>query len=426
MSWRFIASRLNGNGTETFLDYNIPLSGAEITRDLSGPGVISGTITPEIAAMVGPDGEPLLQPWSTAIYAEEDGVIRDGAILEALTEEGPDLILDAVGFTAYAKDTPYTSTYSVHTRDPLQIVRDIWNHIEGHKGGNLGVSVSLATSPIRLGTPEDPRLTAAKNAERDAQKEYDERKAVYEDAKRAYDKDKTDAKKKARDDAKKALDAAKKVLDKAKDTRSKFKDGEAKHYTLNWWETFDLGGEIDDLAANTPFDYVMDHAWRPDGTVSHFLRLGYPTLGRRRHDLRFMVGENVYTLPSVERDGDEYADTVVVLGAGEGRKMVRATASKAAGRLRRVKVHEDKSVKTTAKAERLAASLLRLYGGEETITTVEVLDHPNAAIGTYDVGDEILVQHPTGWTDDLAVWSRILSIRFSPETGLSTLELARA
>lgn len=410
MAWRYIAARLNGNGTETFLDYDLPLAGAEIHRELSGPGGLSGTISPEVAALKGPDGEPILQPWSTVIYAEESGVIRDGAILESLTENGPDLDLDAVGFTGYAKDEPYTSVYTVYETDALAVARHVWAHIQSKRGGNLGIEVDDTRSGVLLGIPEDPKLTAAKSAEGSALAAYDAKR-------KAYNANKSAANKKAMEDAKKALD-------KAKDTTSKIKDGEAKPYVLNWWETFDLGGELDALAADTPFDYRMEHSWSGD-EVKHFLRLGYPLLGRRRHDLRFMVGENVYTVPQVERNGEDYADTVVVLGAGEGRKMVRATASNVSGRLHRTKIHEDKSLRTTARAQRVASALLKAYSGEPQVTELEVVDHPNARLGSYDVGDEILVQHPDGWSD-VAVWSRIISISFHPESGSASLELLPA
>jgi len=591
MAWRFIASRLNGDGTETFLDYDLPIAGAEINRELSGPGGITGTIAPEIAQLVGEDGEPILVPWSTVIYAEENGVIRDAAILESLTENGPVLDLDAVGFTGYAKDEPYTGVYTTYRTDPLTIVRHVWSHIQDKKGANLGVEVdALSATPVRLGIPEDPKLTAAKSAEGSAL-------AAYDQARKAYNASKTAANKLAMENAKKALD-------KAKDETSKIKDGAAKPYALNWWEHFDLGGELDTLAADTPFDYRMDHSWEdraqvdeafnlaymggttfhtaitgstytggPRGTtvakgvrttsgataiylmrtarpsvtpgsiytatamvrvsvagtynlrlafngltggvpsqgyalnagqwtklsitaaipsdvtstgldlldpitrpvgatieiteptltlrdqpienygdgnmpgwewlgtpgssasrrlpvspggVKHFLRFGYPMLGHRRHDLRFMVGENVYEVPTIERDGDDYADTVIVLGAGEGRKMVRATASKISDRLHRTKIHEDKSIRTAARAQRLADSLLALYSGDEKVLELEVVDHPNARLGSYDVGDEILIQHPDGWGNGSAVWSRIISISFHPESGSASLELLPA
>ena len=40
--WRYIASRLNGDGTETFLSYDVPISGCQVTDVLSGAGGISG------------------------------------------------------------------------------------------------------------------------------------------------------------------------------------------------------------------------------------------------------------------------------------------------------------------------------------------------------------------------------------------------
>ena len=66
MGWRYIATKLNGDGTETVLDWDLPIVQPSFTDELSGAGGMSGTIAPEIARLR-VDGEPIFVPWSTAL-----------------------------------------------------------------------------------------------------------------------------------------------------------------------------------------------------------------------------------------------------------------------------------------------------------------------------------------------------------------------
>lgn len=366
--WRYLATRLNGDGTETFLSNDVPLQGAQLREDLSGPGGITGTISPEVAHLKTGDGEPVFVPWSTAIYAEKDGHIRAGAILADLDESGPNLSLDCMGFSGYLQGQPYNGDLSRVQVDPLDMARHLWQHKQGLAGGNLGLVLEGTKSPVRIGTEAEQREFTTSNGE----------------------------------------------------TVS----FEAGPYTLAWWKTHDMGREFDDLAASTPFDYRVVHAW--DGeAISHTLRVGYPTLGRRRHDLRFMVGENVFTVPQIDYSGDEFASEVVVLGAGEGRKMVRGSAPRVTGRLHRAVVVQDKTLTSKKTADAAAARELAARLGDADVDEITALDHPHAPIGSYDVGDEILVQSRQGWTDDLNLWVRILAITTEPEKNHSVLTVAR-
>lgn len=368
MGWRFLATRLNGDGTETFLSNDVPLQGAQLREDLSGPGGITGTIEPEITRLRSPAGEPLFMPWSTAIYAEKDGHIRAGAILADLVEDGPKLGLDCVGFTGYLQGQPYKADGSWVQVDPLVMARHIWAHKQGMKGANLGLVLDATTSPVRIGTKEEEVKFTTENGE-----------------------------------------------------EVNFQTGP---YTLQWWKDHDLGKAFDDLATETPFDYLVAHAWSGE-TISHRLRLGYPTIGRRRDDLRFQVGENVFDTPEVIYDGDEYASEVVVLGAGEGRKMIRGEFSKTTGRLQRTVVVTDKTLRNKKAANAAATRELSARLGDEDIDSLTVLDHPHAPIGSYTSGDEILIRSRHGWTQDIELWVRVLSIVTEPEKNQATLSVAR-
>lgn len=366
--WRYLATRLNGNGTETFLSNDVPLLGAQLREDLSGPGGITGTITPEIARLRSSAGEPLFMPWSTAVYAEKDGNIRAGAILADMEETGPDLSLDCVGFTGYLQGQPYTGDISRVQVDPLEMARHLWAHQQGKRGGNLGLVMDSTTSPVRVGTPaRDVNFTTGAGEEVSFQ---------------------------------------------------------AGPYTLQWWKDHDMGKAFDDLATETPFDYLVAHTWTGE-TISHRLRLGYPTIGRRRHDLRFQVGENIFAFPPILYDGDDYASDVVVLGAGEGRTMIRGEGSKPTGRLRRTAVVTDKTLRSKQSANSAAARELAARLGNEDIDTLTALDHPHAPVGSYAPGDEILIRSRGGWTTDVELWVRVLAIVIEPEKNHATLTVAR-
>lgn len=355
--WRYIARRLNGDGTEIGLDSELPLSGVELREDLSGPGGLTGSITPEVARLKA-RGEPILAPWSTAIYAELDGRIRAGGILVDLDDSGPNLGLDCVGFTGYASGIPYTSERVFIKADPLDVARHIWDHLQSQKGGNLGLTADATKSPVRIG--DDPNDPNAKNP-----------------------------------------------------------------FRLIWFQDHDLGASFDQLAADTPFEYRVQHDW--DGEdIAHRLVLGYPRIGRRRTDLRFMVGENITVIPQISYDGDEYASEAIVFGGGEGRDMIRGTRTGNAGRLRRPVIVMDKALRSTKDAEARADRELALRMADADMTEIVLWEHPNAPYGSFQVGDEILIQTAPGWTDGLALWSRIVSIKFSPETGTATLSLLRA
>ncbi len=358
--WRYLAARLNGDGTETFLDTEVPIAGVELREDLSGPGGITGTISPEIARLQY-QGDPVFVPWSTAIYAEKDGLIRGGGILVDMDDSTPDLSLDCMGFSGYPSGIPYTSEIVQVQVDPLDMARHIWEHLQSQKGGNLGMVVDATTSPIRIGDGPDAEVFGQNMGP----------------------------------------------------------------YRLAWFQDHDLGSEFDRLAADTPFEYRVQHAWAGD-TVSHRLVLGYPTIGRRRSDLRFVVGENITLIPTIEYDGSEYASEAIVLGSGEGRTMVRGVHSGNPGRLRRPVIVTDKNLRSKKDADARAGRELALRMGSADISEISVRDHEHARYGSYQVGDEILIETTDGWSDSLALWCRILSTKFNPEANTAVLTVVRS
>ena len=198
----------------------------------------------------------------------------------------------------------------------------------------------------------------------------------------------------------------------------------------SWWETPVLGDMADGLVdADDSPDYTCAVAWGPDGAFTHRLQVGYPRLGARRADIRFSTGVNIIDSPPVDRSGDDYANTVIGTGAGEGRSMLRAVDSVRDGRLRLECVLPLPQVKgSDILARRTAADRKRrqILGSVEQITVRP--DHPAAPYGAYQVGDDVLVDVHNVWASYTG-WARILGWTVQPggDSGESVvIDLARA
>jgi hypothetical protein len=360
--WRYIAQNVL---TGEFLHWQLPLKRDELTWDLSGPGALRGTITP-VHEELRIAGEPILQEWQTAIYAEANGSIRWGGIVHNADFDGPVWAVEAAGFSSYPHGQPYTGPlYSKINWDPTVAFVDIWAHLQSQPDGNLGVVVSRPTNcPVRIGTPAKPASTGVEAVE-------------------------------------------------------------AQPYELAWWDTTDCGSELDDLARETPFDYVEEHAWTGATSVSHTVRLGYPRLGTMRNDLLFVQGQNITKVIPVKRDGDKFANVVHGLGKGEGVQTIRAEVAVRDGRLRRVAVYSDKAVDTVNRMTSLTRREHTARQLRPEIASITVVDHPNAEFGAWQPGDDIRVLADLQWLGWTEIWCRVLSWSLEGESK-ATLNLARS
>jgi hypothetical protein len=355
--WRYFAQRMLGDGTAgEILHHDLPLADVEIEDNLTGHNALTGTISPEIASLVAPDGRPLLDEWGTAIWAEESDNIHGGGILTHSGFDGPKWGLDCVGLTGYAADLPYASSQYFVETDPADIIRHIWAHIQAQPGGNIGLEVDGLKTGLSIGVALE-------------QGEFD--------------------------------------------TQSGPLTFESGPYKLAWYQDHDLASNLDTLASDNSIDWHEEHYYSGE-VLHHRLRLGFPQLGRRRDDLRFVLGENIIAKPSVDRDGADYADEVWALGAGEGALMVRGVARRDINRLRRVAVVTDPSLRSQAGVNSAASRELAWRHTLETISEVVVRDHPHADVGSLAVGDEINVEAATGWVD-VDAWYRVVSRKIKPQ-----------
>lgn len=350
MTWRYLAQQAL---TGELLDLELPLAVDELSWQLSGPGGLAGRIEPAYAQLKFSNGRPIFEEWASYLYAEYNGELRWGGILQSSTFTGPQWALRAAGFLSYPKGIPYTGpVYTKVNADPTQIYRDIWAHLQTQPDGNLGVTVTVPTAcPARTGTTEEP-------------------------------------------------------------------------YSLSWWEAPDCGAELDTLTTETPFDVTEGHEWSTGQTIAHTVTVWWPRKGRRRDDLRF-TPDNMTAVLEVARDGASFANVVWTLGKGEGAKTVRGFDGERDGRLRRPFVYTEKMATSGARASSLSRRERLLRRLDFELSSVTVQDHPNAPLGSWALGDDILIEAELEHVGKFAMWHRVVGWQLVSDS-TATLQLARS
>lgn len=460
-SWRYIAQRAL---TGEFLDLDLPLQRDETTWTLSGAGALRGTVTPDVGRLRADDGSLLLEEWGTLLYAEADGLIRWGGIVVSSQFDDAAWAVEAAGFATYPHGLPYVGDWSRVQVDPADAFREVWRHLQAQPGGNLGVVVSDTRTPVRRGTPSVPAYTEVKIDGTWKRKDSVPASAVEPSASAllsgSMTKTSTSFKINKADkfgslkvpfDVKigsetitvgkvsgttlssltrgvgasspAAHSSGTKVTHTGTETRE-VAQVDAEPYRLAWYETTDCGSELQTLATETPFDFVESHRWDGD-VIRHDVTIGYPRLGTRRDDLAFVQGDNVIETVTPTLDGDVFANEVVGIGKGEGASALRRTTAVRDSRLRRAAVYTAKDVGNAARLDALIARELTRSRQLLSIESITVRDHPNAPIGSWSLGDDILVRAAIPWLGEVALWCRVISWSLLTDDTAS-LSLARS
>lgn len=478
---RYIIQRL---ATGEFLEYELPLVTTGPRFDRSGAGALTGTISPEWGRLIASDDKPLLDEWSTAIYSEVDGEIEWGGIVIHSRQAGSTWTVEAAGFRTVLQGLIYDDVHAFPMGvDPLTVVRFLWDYAQQHpRNQHLGVTVTGDTdSGVELG---DEALAEFRQV-------FVGGAWVSKSSVSAGDIDPHRSAPLYRKISKTATSMRLRSLagmdsitlpfnvtvgtevievhgitgttltglvrGVGNTTPTSHYAGTAvvyqgtperivsavpeKPYTLSVFESDDCGAKLDKLAAFTPFDYVEHHRWSGDQIVHEF-EVRSPRIGSQRDDLVFVQGDNIIEVVEVDRDGDDYANEVIGLGAGSGEDAVRASVDSIDisagddGRLRRTRLSPDKAERSAAALEkRIRRELATRLGIEEVIETITVIDHPNAPIGSWSVGDDIFIQATLPWLGDVAMYCRVeswqrleggkASIRLSSYSSSAHAQLAR-
>jgi hypothetical protein len=413
--WQYIAQRILDG---TWLDrVGAQMSSVTMTWDLA-TDQFQGTISPQDKERIASDGLPLFDEWSTAIYAVESGVIRWGGLLVDSDFTGSSWVLNAVGFRGYPNGNVYNgAVYTQNAVDPLSVARYIWSYLQSQPNGNLGLTVDSTTSSARIGTASFVVSTGSETLAQIA--------ALTNLTLAQLQALNTAANRHANGFAYQTLPATGNVPNGVQVITA------LAPYVLAWYNATDCGQELTNLAQTAPFDMSESHAWTDStqNAVSHRLILGYPRIGNREQELRFVEGENITALVDVSRNGASYANEILGVGAGTGSAAIRAAVgSPDANRLRRCGSVVNQAITGTNQlsviAQKALTSLQAPLGGQIASCTWQ--NHPNAPLGSFMQGDDILITVMNGWLAGQSIWHRIKSFTYDPATRTGTLTLARS
>lgn len=355
-------------GTGEWITRDLVLTDVENTITLSGPGTITGNLEPEFNRVLWPDRLRVAEDWATMIYALDDnGNFTNHGIVLPPTAYDDAARITCAGVSSYPNGYIFTDSrlWGPQAKVPAK----------KNKNGKI----------VRPGKPEiarpDPLAIFVDHWEWIQAQPHSDLGVTITGDKNT----------------------------KQGGTASKVLIGNyAEPYRLRKWEAPDLGSEIDTLAQLTPFDFREVVTWNGN-EPKHSIEVGYPRLGTKRDDLRFAMGENVPLIPAVQTV-EAGANMLIGLGKGEaGPSMAYEEMPWTDGRLRRHRVLTDKTA-TNEVLKRRMAIYREAFNQRYDVTSVAVVDHPNARLSSLRLGDDIRVvaDHPEFGPID--VWVRILSI----------------
>ena len=208
---------------------------------------------------------------------------------------------------------------------------------------------------------------------------------------------------------KEAFEASKKPWEDAK--KKAQDDGGA--WKILWWDTPDSMSEVQDAMAEAGWEWVEWSGWNADRSkILKEIRL-VKRAGRRQDQLRFVEGVNVIDQVTVQSDVSAYANSVLAIGAGEGREALRVTVGATDQRRRRLVAVDVKHITRKASLEAFARAELKRRMQRFQIAAIRVdASHPNAEKGTFGVGDTILVDVENEVYGRLQLWRRIEEVEW--------------
>jgi hypothetical protein len=378
MSWRFYVQRPKSG---LWLDTNAQLYDPELTWKLSGPNTGKAIVPAGMGVSTdAEDGKRIWGKWNTLLFAEEDGELAWAGICTAANPDEKGLSLEFVGPWGWTQHIPYNAVYSHWRTNAFDVVRALIEHAETYKPG-FNFSVPSADSQFFVGDtqpPDKPKEPHRKKGEK-LNDFYDSKR--YKD----YKEDLSD-------------------WNKLYGQREKFE--------IAFYEAPYVGEEIDALAKEVGFDYREGVEWKDRGAlkVQYNFELK-DSISHRRDDIQFVDGMNLAQALDPKDGSETYANRVIGLGAGEGRKMLRVAFGDDDGRLYQAQFVQYKSVRAVERLRALVKADHAVFSTTDPkIDELDVWDVPGfASTSSLRVGDEVKVLSQNT-VPPVDAWVRILTI----------------
>jgi hypothetical protein len=359
--FRFIVEDAHGN----ILTRDLTVQNPKVMRVLSGPANITFDVDYRDTSNSG----IYFRPWEHWIHAEkkilgEYAIWASGLVQPADVDKKTFVThMKATGFSGYAKKMPWLENWNPLACDVFEVVHKIWTHLQSYPTGNLGVTVTPATSGIEMlpGYAFDGNIL---NLD------------FFAEFIRASDKQ-------------------------------------------------DCGDHIDKLARDIPFDYVEQSSWNSDRTaINKQIFLGYPKAGVTQNWLCFIINENVMeAVPHVETQID-WASDIIIDGWFPGTEYSARLSNADPNRYRRTISQDDARINSNERAAAWARKkLTRRQTPAYWDSIIVDMGHPNAPFGFYDVGDRIMIRGPMPYIGNVSQQHKILAIAVDEGAGSCELTL---
>lgn len=344
---------------------DLVVSKPKVMRALSGPAHIEFDVDYRDLSAAGIP----FTPWGYWVHAEKEiyGVrtIWASCLVQPgqVDKKSGVMHLIAQGFAGYPKKLPWLENWNPLVADPFEVVQRVWTHLQSYSNGNLGVTVTPASSGLEIlpGYAFDGNIANLN---------------FFAEYIRASDKQ-------------------------------------------------DCGNVIDALARDIPFDYIERSAWNLDrSAITKEIHLGYPKGGTQQDYLSFVINENVIeAVPHIEAEID-WASDVIVDGWFPGSEYSNQFTNADPNRYRRVITQDDARINSNERAAAWAKrKLTRRQTPSYWSNIVVQMGHPNAPFGTYDVGDRIWIKGFMPWVGNVNQLHKILAIVVDEEQAQCALTL---
>jgi hypothetical protein len=258
--------------------------------------------------------------------AERNGVLDWAGIADSVapSQNGP--VVSLVGLSAWLSRVDYSGVYQVWETNTFDVLRELIDHATSKPRGINFVRPNL-DSATTVGDPEPPAKP------RKPPRHKHESKSAYQASAR-YHTWQTDL------------------------TNWKNTYGSNQRYKLVWWESPYVGAEFNNLASTTEFDWREQYRWV--SALNPEFKINFADdLTATRTDFAVIDGVNVVGRLAPTDNDTAYANKIFEIGAGHGRKTLRATATYDDGRLYAARFARHKRQKHRKQLLRTANHLVK-------------------------------------------------------------------
>lgn len=394
-SWRIIAARAL---TGEILDWDVPFSlASNPTRDLSGPSGLNGTIQPDYNFQVAADGLPIIEEWATALFLEVGEKIMWGGLVAGVAVAGSQLQVTCVGYAGYPAGIPYLGKpIRAGVKQPKETKKEqkLDKNHDGYIDGKPKTAANklFSGSSTTMVTPVIDGWEVVRTIWSHVQNQPHGDLGV--------------------------------TVTQGKLGQNMGRDDGSDPYQLVRWDATDCGEEIDNIAEHLGFDYEEKHSWadRSSGKIDHHIVLA-KNIGVKREDLAFVQGENITAVATPQSMGTSYCNDVFVIGKGTGAKTASVEVTAFDGKhVRRCQAVAHKGVGNVAQLRSKGRKVLTRHAERWVVPSIQVADHPNAPLGSWHLGDRILLNINVPWIGHSQAWHRIVADELSRD-GTAVLTL---